>query len=237
MALLEHSVLAVIPARGGSKGIPRKNLALVGGMSLLARAASVAAACDFIDAAVLSSDDDEIIAEAVRVGLDAPFRRPDDLAGDAARSVDMWRHAWLAAETYYKRRFDLSVLLEPTSPLRCVADVRRAAEAALAAGNIAAATVSVTPAHFTPHKTLTIDDAGQVGFFMAEGARHATRQSIPTFYHRNGACYAARRVAVVDGGTIAEDRCAAVVIDRELVNIDEPFELEVADWMLTRQSQ
>jgi len=234
VTIANQAVLAVVPARGGSKGIPYKNIAVVGGMTLVARAAAVARACDFIDAVVLSSDDDAIIAEGRLAGLDVPFRRPAELAGDTARSIDMWRHAWLASEDHFGRRFDISVLLEPTSPMRSPDDVRRTVEAALDPANEAAATVSVTPAHYTPHKTLTVDASGHIGFFLETGASHALRQSIPTFYHRNGACYAARRAAVVERGTIVEDRCAAVVIDRHMVNIDEPFELALAEWMLTR---
>ena len=96
MAYAGLSVLAVVPARGGSKSIPRKNLQKVGGVSLVGRAAHVARSLDWIDAAVISTDDDEITAEAVLRGLDAPFVRPADLSGDKATSVNMWRHAWLA---------------------------------------------------------------------------------------------------------------------------------------------
>ena len=229
------SVLAVVPARGGSKGIPGKNIAVVGDLSLLARTASVALACPSVSAAILSSDDDAIIAEGRRAGLDVPFRRPAALASDTARSIDMWQHAWRAAEDHYGRIFELSVLLEPTSPLRRVEDVERCIEAALRPENDAAATVSILPAHYSPQKTLTVDAAGHLGFYVADGAAHARRQTIPTYYHRNGACYAARRAAVLERGTIIEERCAAVVIDRPLVNIDEPFELEYAAWLLARE--
>jgi CMP-N-acetylneuraminic acid synthetase len=142
-----RTVLAVVPARGGSKAIPRKNLKTVGGVSLVGRAAQVAAALPFIDAALISTDDPEIAAEAKAHGLEAPFMRPPELSGDTATSVDMWRHAWLAAEAHYGKRFDLSVLLEPTSPLRRPEDVERTLRALIDAGAPAAATVSPTPAH------------------------------------------------------------------------------------------
>lgn len=229
-------VLAVVPARGGSKGIPHKNIVVVGGMTLLARTAAVARACAGIGPALLSSDDDAIMDEGRRAGLDVLFRRPPELSGDTAKSIDVWRHAWLAAEAHFGRRFELSVLLEPTSPMRRPDDIARTIAAAREPGNEAAATVSPTPAHYTPHKTLTIGDDGHIGFFVAAGANHALRQSIPPLYHRNGACYAARRAAVVERGTIVEDRCAAVVIERPMVNIDEPFELELAEWMIAREA-
>ena len=103
-------------------------------------------------------------------------------------------------------------------------------------GHLAAATVSRTPAHFTPHKTLTVSPEGVIGFYLAEGARHSLRQSIPSYFHRNGLCYALTRGALVDRGHILEEDCAAVVIDRHVVNIDEPFELELAEFLLRREA-
>jgi CMP-N,N'-diacetyllegionaminic acid synthase len=231
----ELSVLAVVPARGGSKSIPRKNLKTVGGISLVGRAAQVAAALPMIDAALISTDDPEIAAEAKAHGLDAPFVRPPELSGDSATSVDMWRHAWLAAEAHYGRRFDLSVLLEPTSPLRRPDDVERTLRALVDAGAPAAATVSPTPAHYTPHKTLKINDNGEIDFYLEGGAKHSLRQGIPAYYHRNGLCYAVTRDHLVNQGCIIDRGAVAVVVDRRVVNIDEVFELELAEWLLERE--
>jgi CMP-N-acetylneuraminic acid synthetase len=229
------SVLAVVPARGGSKSIPRKNLKYIGGMSLVARAAEVVGALPFIDAALISTDDLEIAAEAQAHGLDAPFLRPAELSSDTATSVDMWRHAWLAAEEHYGKRFDLSVLLEPTSPLRRPEDVERTLRALIDAGAPAAATVSLTPAHFTPHKALKINDKGEIEFYLEDGARHSLRQGIPAYYHRNGLCYAVTREHLVDEGLIIDRNAVAVVVDRHVVNIDDVFELELAEWLLERE--
>ncbi len=229
------TVLAVVPARGGSKSIPRKNLKTVGGVSLVGRAAQVASALPFIDAALISTDDAEIAAEAKAHGLDAPFMRPPELSGDTATSVDMWRHAWLAAEAHYGKRFDLSVLLEPTSPLRRPQDVERTLLALIEAGAPAAATVSPMPAHYTPHKTLKINEKGEIEFYLQDGAKHSLRQGIPAYYHRNGLCYAVTRDHLVDKGCIIDRGAIAVVIDRTVVNIDDMFELELAEWLLQRE--
>jgi CMP-N-acetylneuraminic acid synthetase len=229
------TILAVVPARGGSKSIPRKNLKYVGGISLVGRAAEVVGALPFIDAALISTDDLEIAAEATAHGLDAPFMRPPELSDDTATSVDMWRHAWLAAEEHYGKRFDLSVLVEPTSPLRRPDDVERTLRALIDAGAPAAATVSRTPAHYTPHKTLKINDKGEIDFYLEGGARHSLRQGIPAYYHRNGLCYAVTREHLIDEGLIIDRNAVAVVIDRHVVNIDEVFELELAEWLLERE--
>jgi CMP-N-acetylneuraminic acid synthetase len=230
-----HTVLAVVPARGGSKSIPRKNLKTVGGVSLVGRAARVAAALPFLDAALISTDDPEIAAEACKHGLEAPFMRPEELSGDTATSVDMWRHAWLAAEAHYGKRFDISVLLEPTSPLRRPEDVERTIRAMLARAAPAAATVSPTPAHYTPHKTLKINEKGEIDFYLEGGARHSLRQGIPAYFHRNGLCYAVTREHLVDQGCIIDRGAVAVVVDRHVVNIDDMFELELAEWLLGRE--
>lgn len=231
------TVLAVIPARGGSKAIPRKNLAVIQGYSLIAHAAAVTQALPWIDRAVLSTDDEEIAAEGRRAGLLLPFMRPVHLAGDRSTSVDMWHHAWLASEEAYGMRFDVSVLLEPTSPMRRPADIEAAVHLLLKGSHAAVATVSRTPGHYTPHKTLMIDDSGCINFYLADGARHSLRQTIPPYYHRNGICYAVRRETLVERGNIIESDCAALVIDRPVVNIDEPLDLELAAFLLDREAK
>jgi len=231
------SVLAVVPARGGSKSIPRKNLQPVAGLSLIGHAARTIGALDWVDAMILSTDDEEIAAEGRLQGLDVPFLRPAELASDTAKSVDMWRHAWLAAEEHYGRRFDVSILIEPTSPLRRPEDLERTVAALLDADSAAAATFSRTPAHYTPHKTLTVDREGRIGFYLKGAPPVTIRQEIPAYYHRNGVCYALRRATLIDAGTIIENDCVAVVIDRPLVNIDEPIELEWAEFLLRREGR
>lgn len=228
------AVLAVVPARVGSKGIPGKNMKRLGGLTLVGRATRLAVAQPWIDQTIVSTDDADIAAEVVRQGGDAPFMRPAELASDTASSDAMWRHAWTAAEDHYGRRFDVSILLEPTSPLRQPADLVATMEALFGGAFHGAATVSPTPAHYAPQKTLTVDD-GRVGFLLEEGARTARRQEVPPLYHRNGLCYALRREPFLDGAPILGDRCAAVVVDRPVANIDDPFELELAAWLLERQ--
>lgn len=229
------SVLAVVPARGGSKDIPGKNLRRVGGLSLVARAARFIQLLPWLDAAVLSTEDDAIASEGEAYGLRVPFRRPAELAGDDAASVDVWRHAWRKCERLDGCRYDISILLEPTSPLRRVEDIGRTVEAMVKGGHKAAATVSRAPGHFTPEKCLTIDDTGHIRFYHPEGARYSRRQVVSPYYFRNGICYAVTREALLDAGHILEDKCTAVVIDRPVINIDDPFDLELAEFLLARE--
>lgn len=236
MAIGKNRILAVVPARGGSKGIPGKNLRIVGSRSLVGHAARICTALPELDASILSTDDPEIAAEGARHGLDAPFFRPDDISGDTSSSADMWRHAWFCAEEHYGMEFDISVLLEPTSPMRSPEDVRTTLAALMDGDYAAAATVSPTPAHHAPQKTLTINAAGELGFY--DPTDHtARRQDIPPYYHRNGLCYAVRRETLVARGHIIEEGCVAVVVTRPIVNIDEPFDLELAEFLMTRTAQ
>jgi len=226
----------VVPARGGSKGIPNKNLRTVGGASLVGRAGELARWLDWIDASVLSTDDPATAEEGLKHGLDVPFMRPDELSGDSVGSLGVWRHALLASEAHYGKRFDVSILLEPTSPLRRVGDVTATVKALLEGQHNSAVTVSPAPAHFTPHKCLTVAE-GRIGFYHPQGAQHSRRQTIPTYYFRNGICYAVQRDALLKEDAIIGDDCVAVIIDRPVVNIDEPFDLELAEFLLEREQR
>jgi CMP-N-acetylneuraminic acid synthetase len=132
--------------------------------------------------------------------------------------------------------FDISILLEPTSPLRAADDITATVAALIDGGCKAAATVSPAPAHFTPQKCLTVS-GGRIGFYHAAGASHSIRQTIPDYYFRNGICYALRRQTLVDEGKVLSDDCVAVIIERPIVNIDEPFDLELAEFLLQREKR
>ncbi len=230
------NILAIIPARGGSKSIPRKNLQLVGGISLIGHAAIVAKSLDWIDNTIISSDDTEIIQEAQYYGVEAPFVRPKSLSGDEATSKDMWKHAWLSAETYYGKKFDISLLLEPTSPLRRPDDLENVIKIMNDKNAKAVVTVSRTPAHYTPQKTLKLNEANQVEYFLSDGKNYTRRQDIPTFYHRNGVCYAVRREQLIERNQIIEDNAIAIIIERTVINIDEPFDLKIANWIFESEN-
>jgi len=230
-------VLAVVPARGGSKGIPRKNLRTLRGVSLVARALQTAQAAACVDHVVLSTDDEKIAEEARRIGIEVPFLRPAELAGDRATAIDTWRHAWLETERRLDERFDLSVLLEPTSPLRRAEDVDAALRLLVESGARSVASVSRTPGHYTPEKTLRIDSQGHVVPHVPDALKHTSRQTIPAYYHRNGAVYAVTRQALVDEGSLMERDCLPLVIERDLVNIDDPIDLEFAEFLLAREEQ
>jgi CMP-N-acetylneuraminic acid synthetase len=101
----------------------------------------------------------------------------------------------------------------------------------------AAATVSRAPAHFTPHKCLTVDKSGIIGFYHAKGQQYSLRQKIPDYYFRNGLCYALKRQPLFEKGTIIEENCMAVVIERPVVNIDDEHELAYAEFLFLKDNR
>jgi CMP-N-acetylneuraminic acid synthetase len=231
------AVLAVVPARGGSKGIPRKNLQKVGGMTLIARAAAVVRALPWLDRAMLSTDDEEIAEEGRRHGLDVPFMRPSELATDTATAVDTWRHAWIESERHYAMRFDAGVWLQPTSPFRTAGDVERTFRTLVAGRHRAATTVSRVPGHFTPEKLLVMDRTRRLAFHHPAGAKHSNRHTVPPYDWRNGLCYAATRETVVSRRQIVEEDCVGVEIEGAVVNIDDPEDLRIAQLLGSREGE
>ena len=179
MTWQDKTILVVVPARGNSKGVPRKNLQRVGGLSLIAHAARTATALPWVDAAVLSTDDEEMAEEGRKWGLDLPFLRPAELATDTATSIDTWRHAWLECENYYGKRFDVSLLLQPTTPLRKPEEVERTLKTLVDGQHRAAATVGRVPTDFSPARCLTLGGDGTLSFYSSEGASVTRRQEFP----------------------------------------------------------
>lgn len=177
-------VLAVIPARGGSKGLPRKNLAPFLGRPLIAWTIEAAQGSMLIDRTILSSDDAEIIAVSRGLGCEAPFVRPAELAGDDATSLDVVLDALDRTPGY-----DVVVLLQPTSPLRTAADI----DAVLALLKDADSAVSATDAADHPFLVYRPDADGRLTPYAEAGEGVSLRrQDLPPAWSLNGAVYAVR---------------------------------------------
>ncbi|MBX7146185.1 MAG: acylneuraminate cytidylyltransferase family protein [Alphaproteobacteria bacterium] len=228
MTWKNYKILAVIPARGGSKGIPYKNLQKIGNISLIGHSANVAKKLKWIDRIVLSTDDQKIADEGLKYGIEVPFMRPANLASDTATGADAWKHAWLTCEELWDCQFDISILLQPTTPLRKTDEIEKTLTTMLAGNFDAATTVSKVPGHYTPQKIFTLDQSDVLHFYCEDGHKYSNRQAIPSYYTRNGLCYAVKRDTLINHGYIVEKNCAAVIIDRPIINIDDPYDLELA---------
>lgn len=201
-----RSVLAVIAARGGSRGLPRKNVLPFRGRPLMGWTIAAAQASRRIDRLILSSDDPEIIALAESLGCAAPFRRAPELSGDAATSIDVVLDALDRVPGH-----DVVVLLQPTSPLRTAADIDGALERMFAAGAASCVSVREAPSH--PWLAFSQDVDGRLEPFSSvpEGAS-LRRQDLPPASVLNGAVYAAdaawlqrERTFIKPGETVAWD--------------------------------
>jgi CMP-N,N'-diacetyllegionaminic acid synthase len=227
-------VLAVVPARGGSKGIPLKNLKTVGGVSLVARAGQVAAALDWIDRRVVSTDHEGIAGAAEAAGLAAPFRRPEALSGPVIGDWDVLNHALEEMEARDGVTYDIVVMLQPTSPSRVPADVEQTVATLVDGGYDAVWTVSETDSKGHPLKQYTVAPDGALDYYDPAGAAIVARQQLKPVYHRNGIAYAMTRDCIVNQKTIRGRKLGAVVIERPVANIDTELDLEWCEFLLVR---
>jgi len=236
MSLSDKTFLAVIPARGGSKGIPGKNLALAGGRPLLAWTLDAARNSQCVDRTMVSTDDPAIAAAARDLGGEAPFLRPAEISGDNASPMLAIDHAlaWLEREEDWSP--DYVMLLQPTSPLRLAEDIDNACR--LAVEKDADAVVSVGEAVPHPYLTRTIDPDGKLADFLTLPEGYPRRQEFPDVYALNGAIYLAKREILVSRGTFYTNRTYAYVMPvARSLDIDTPWELHLADLLLRERPE
>ena len=232
---MKIEVLAVIPARGGSRGVRRKNLREVGGRPLIAWTLDVAQAAvadGLVRRAIVSTDDEKIAAVARDEGADVPFVRPVELAGDHAEMAPVLRHAVLALEAVEEIRFDWVLLLQPTSPFRTPDDVRRALDLARAGGCDSVISVAQV---FDVHPVLMkkIEDDLLVPFCVPEAEGTRRQDYRPAAFMRNGAIYLTRREVLVERGSIWGDTIRPYVMPEEWsVSIDTERHVRLVDQML-----
>lgn len=226
----DRRVLALIPARGGSKGIPGKNIIGLAGKPLIAWTIDAARASAHVDEVVLSTDDEAIAEVGRRCGAALPFMRPAALATDEASTMDAVFDALDRLPGY-----DVVVLLQPTSPLRTTADI----DAALARLDHAPSCVSVRPAQDHPYVTFRIDDRHQLApFAEVPQGQSLRRQDLPGAWCLNGAVYAAdipwlrAHRSFISTQTVAYPMPAGRSID-----IDMPADLRAAEELLRPQQE
>lgn len=220
-------VQAIITARGGSKGLPRKNVLPLAGKPLIAWTIEAALACPLIDQVILSSDDDEICAVAQAHGCAVPFRRPAELATERATSMDVVRHA-VAAQAVPP---DIIVLLQPTSPLRTAGDL--AAAIRLVTEGRAPACVGVTECKKPPQWMYRLSGSGQLTPVLPEAERLSRRQDMEPCMVVNGAIYVARLPwLLAHGGFMSPETVAHVMAAEHSVDIDDHIDFKLAELLM-----
>jgi CMP-N-acetylneuraminic acid synthetase len=193
----ERPVLAVIPARGGSKGLPGKNLRQLAGTSLLEHAIRFARSCDSVGRIVVSTDSEEIAAVARAAGADVPFMRPSELATDETPTWPVLQHA-LDRVDPLGEEWDYLLLCDPTAPIRSPADVEVAFER-LRAETAADGIVSVAEPGFNIVWQSVIEEGGYMAHLVEQGVRVSRRQDAPRVYYVDGSFYLWRAEFVREG--------------------------------------
>lgn len=212
-------VLAVVPARAGSKGLPGKNERPLAGKTLIARAAEAARASGVVDRAVLSTDSERIAELGRAAGLEVPFLRPADLAADETPMQPVIEHAVTALERDGYRP-DLVLVLQPTAPLRTGDHLARAVALLEETGADSVVSVVEIPKHLSPHYAMRLSD-GKLQPFLPEGAAVTRRQDVEPAYSRDGTVYAVRRDVLVGRHDLYGSDCRPLVLAAgESVNVD-----------------
>ncbi|MBI3951346.1 MAG: acylneuraminate cytidylyltransferase family protein [Acidobacteria bacterium] len=232
-----NQVLALIPARGGSKGIPRKNLMVLAGKPLIAYSILQARSSQRINRVIVSTEDEEVAEVARQWGAEVPFMRPIELAQDLSPDIDVFRHAliWLSEHEGYVP--ELTVHLRPTGPVRLVEVIDRAIDL-LASHPDADAVRSVSMALQTPYKMWRIGSDGYLEPVMRiEGVsdcQSLPRQQLPPVYWQNGYVDVIRPRAILEKNSMWGDRAIPFIVDEPLFELDYPENIPAIEEALQR---
>ncbi len=227
-------IIAVVPARGGSKGIKLKNLRKINGKSLVELVGETISQLDFIDYAVVSTDHKKIAKVASDCGLRVPFMRPKKISGDLISDIAVLTHTVREVEKQENVKFDIIVMLQPTSPFRRAKDVKDTIFKLIEGGYDSVITVSITDTKAHPLKQLIIK-SDRLNYYDKNGKNIIARQQLGKLYHRNGVAYAMTRNCLFDQKTLIGSNSSAVIIEDYMVNIDTEEDLQYAQYLCNKE--
>ncbi|MDD5168739.1 MAG: acylneuraminate cytidylyltransferase family protein [Syntrophales bacterium] len=224
-----HGVLCVIPARGGSKGVPRKNIKHLAGKPLIAYSIEQAMQSSYIDRVIVSTEDEEIAAIAKKYGAEVPFLRPVELAGDDISTIDVLLHAMDWIEKQGKYPFDILTLLHTTAPLRWVSDIDACIK--LLIDTTADNVFSVADAHRNPYFNMVECDAeGKIK--LVKKSTFSTRQAAPKVYDLNASIYAWWKDILKKEKKVFLNKSKIYVMPKERsVDIDDDLDFRIAEFL------
>jgi CMP-N-acetylneuraminic acid synthetase len=227
---MDKKIIAIIPARGGSKGIPRKNIKLLGGKPLIAYSIEAAVKSRYIDRVIVSTEDEEIAEISKKYGAEV-IERPLELAQDDTPSLPVFQHVIKYLEEAEKIHPKIIVILQPTSPLRLVEDVDATVEKFLQSN--CNSVVSLCEVEHPPHWMYTLSEEDRV-MPIIEGAEKVTRrQDAPKVYRLNGAVYVAYRdIIMEENKVLGNDTRAYIMPPGRSIDIDTEIDLKLAELMM-----
>lgn len=228
-------MLAVIPARGGSKGVPHKNIKDLAGKPLIAYTIEAALNSNVFEKVIVSTDNKEIAEISKKCGAEVPFIRPDDISGDLISSDDVILHAL----DYFKRNgeeFDYVCKLQPTSPLRTAEHIRDAYR--LLKEQDADFVVSVCECEHSPLWSGALGKDKSLDNFIKEDVKRACRQELPTYYRLNGAIYMGKTESFYNNKSfIGKNGFAYVMKQEDSVDIDSLIDFDIAEVILRQREE
>lgn len=225
-------VLGIIPARGGSKGVPRKNIRLLRGKHLIGYSIESALGSGYLTDILVSTDDAEIASISESYGATV-LKRPQSLAQDKTPMLPVLQHGLTQAEALNGSRYDYIMILQPTAPMRTAIDIDNAIKVVMEEGcDSLVSLYQVEDCH--PSRMYTIDN-GLLMKVMSE-PDGALRQALPAVYHRNGSIYLMSRALLMEKGEIVSNSSYPYVMPAERsLNIDTELDLEYAEFIFQRQ--
>ena len=227
---MKPKILAIIPARGGSKGVPRKNIRELAGKPLIAWTIEEAKKSKYISKLILTSEDDEIIEVAKKYGCEVPFKRPKELAQDDTPGIMPILHGIETCPGY-----DYVLLLQPTSPLRNSEDIDSFIEFFLA--NDASACVSVCKTKESPYWMYHLNETENKLLPLIESnSSYYRRQELPVSYILNGALYIAKNDWLKENQTFLSDETIGYIMPTERsIDIDNLLDFQLCELMLVNK--
>lgn len=228
-------ILAVIPVRGGSKGVPGKNIKLLGGKPLLAYTSELALQSKYLTEVIVSTEDEPIGEVAKSLGVQVPFMRPMALAQDDTPTIDVLIHAleWYKNQTIF---FDAVCLLQVTSPIRTLGFLDKAIEKFMASDCDSLVSVQKVPHEYNPHWTFEVNAEGNLKIATGEAEIIPRRQELPTAYHRDGSIYITKTDVLLKEHSLYGKSTAFIESDPDFyVNIDTMEDWEKAEEMIQKK--
>ena len=223
-------ILGLIPARGGSKGIPGKNIKMLAGKPLIVYSIEVALSCELLSEVLVSTDDETIAQVSRKAGASVPFLRPAELATDQSPTIDTVVHALKYFEAQ-GQRFDAVCLLQPTSPFRNVTDLQQAIAHFQAEDADSLISVRAVPHHYNPHWVFEKEtDSSFLKIATGEKEIIPRRQELPKAYHRDGAIYISKSEIVLTNRSLYGQKITYYLMtDQPNINIDHQSDWEAAE--------
>ncbi|MGC9337718.1 MAG: cytidylyltransferase domain-containing protein [Candidatus Cloacimonadia bacterium] len=229
-------MLAIIPARGGSKGLPNKNIKPLAGKPLIAYTIESALSSSKVDRLIVSTDDEKIAEVAVNYGAEIPFMRPSELAQDSSKAIDVYIYTLKRLNSLGPIQYDDFLVLQPTSPLRTSSDIDSGVE--IFYTKEADSVISVTKAPHPPIWAKKIDENGTLSEYFNIDTSTKNRQDFEQAYIPNGAVFILKLSLIEKSRTYYFNKTYAYEMPMERsVDIDNQIDFELADFLINRREK